>query len=116
MSDKGQIREKSIAPMGFELKPSYVLEDDPTQVGVGIPENSILALSTQEQLEIIDRDLSKFDKIENGVPVDKPSLKTNLGGVHMSPMVAGPTQFLKNFFTPNGSNSLFSMGSKAESI
>ena len=48
--------------------------------------------------------------------MDDPSLKTNLGGVHMSPMVAGPTQFLKNFFTPNGSNSLFSMGSKAESI
>ena len=52
MSDKGQICEESIAPMGFELKPSYVLEDDPTQVGVGIPENSILALSTQEQLDV----------------------------------------------------------------
>ena len=30
VSDKGQIREKSIALVGFEPKPSYVLEDAPT--------------------------------------------------------------------------------------
>ena len=66
-------------------------------------------------MDIIDRDPSKFDQLENEVLVDEPSLKADLGGVHMSPMVAGPTQFLKNFFIPNGSNSLFSMGRKGES-
>lgn len=89
MSDREQIRDESIAPVGFEPKPSYVLKDDPNQVGVGIFESGISTLSTQEKLDIIDRDLSKFDQIE-------PSLKADLGGVHMSPMVAGPTQFLKN--------------------
>jgi len=54
------IRDESIAPMGFEPKPLYVLKDDPNQVGVGIFESGISALSTQEQLDIIDRDLSKF--------------------------------------------------------
>lgn len=116
LSDKGQICEESIAPVGFEPKPSYVLEDAPTKVEVGIPESSISALSTQKQLEIIDKDLSKFDQIENGVPVDEPSLKTDLERVHMFPMVASSTQFLENCFTPNSSNSLFSMGNKAESI
>ena len=77
--------------MGFEPKPSYVLEDDPNQVGVGIFESGISALSTREQLDIIDRDPSKFDQIENEVLVDKPSLKADFGGVHMSQMVAGPT-------------------------
>ena len=48
MSDKGQIREESIAPLGFEPKPSYVLKVAPTQMGVGVPESSISALSTQE--------------------------------------------------------------------
>lgn len=53
---RGRFKEE-----GFEPKPSYVLEDDPNQVGVGIFESGILALSTQEQLDIIDRDLSKID-------------------------------------------------------
>ena len=96
MSDRGQIRDESIAPVGFKPKPLYVLKDDPNQVGVGIFESGISTLSTQEKLDIIDRDLSKFDQIENEVLVDEPSLKADLGGVHMSPMVAGPTQFLKN--------------------
>ena len=59
-------------------------------------------------MEIVDRDVSKFDQIENGVPMDETSLQTDLGRVHMSPMVASLTQFLKNFFTPNDLNSLFS--------
>lgn len=49
VSDRGQIREESIAPVGFKPKPSYVFEDDPNQVGVSIFESGISALSTQEQ-------------------------------------------------------------------
>ena len=60
MSDREQIRDESIAPVGFEPKPSYVLKDDPNQVGVGIFESGISTLSTQEKLDIIDRDLSKL--------------------------------------------------------
>ena len=48
VSDKGQIREEGIAPLGSEPKPSYVLEVAPTQMGVGVPESSISTLSTQE--------------------------------------------------------------------
>ena len=44
VSDNGHIREESIAPVGFESKPSYVLEDDPNQMGVGIFESGISAL------------------------------------------------------------------------
>ena len=44
VSDRGQIRDESIAPVGFKPKPSYVLKDDPNQVGVGIFESGISAL------------------------------------------------------------------------
>lgn len=63
-----------------KLKSSSVCEMNPNLVGSDQPESCVVAVTTQEQLDVSVRDLPKLDSRENGSPMDESSLQTDLEG------------------------------------
>nr|POE89522.1 hypothetical protein CFP56_55812 [Quercus suber] len=109
-----QSREVSNETVGIEPKspqPITVVHI-PLVAGFAIGGNSVL--SSQEDLDPIDRDLAKFDQNGSGVSADESNLRIGLSQVLVGSTVAGSTQFLKNFFVASALTSLFTMGSKTE--
>lgn len=90
----------SIEPVGLDLKLSHALEAAPNQSEVGFANGGNSVLSSQEQLELIDRDLTKFDQIEGGVSMDVPYLSIDLSRVSVGSKIAGLVQFLKSSLFP----------------
>lgn len=102
--DMVQSKEVSNDTVGIESKSPQAITVAHIPLVAGLAIGGNLVLSSQEDLDPIDRDLAKFDQNGSGVSVDESNLRIGLSQVSMGSTVAGSAQFLKNFSCPQCSN------------
>lgn len=97
--DMVQSREVSNDTVGIESKSPHAITVAHIPLVAGFATRGNSVLSSQEELDLIDRDLAKFDQNGSGVFMDDSALRIGLSWVSVGSTITGLAQFLKNFLS-----------------
>ena len=85
----------------------------PHQSEAGSSNGDSSAIDSQDQLEIIDREIEKFDKPEDEGVEDMPNDRDGPHSVLVGSKASGPAWFLNNLFVSSDIKPMFVMGNKS---
>ena len=85
----------------------------PHQSEAGSSNGDSSAIDSQDQLEIIDREIEKFDKPEDEGVEDMPSDRDGPHSVLVGSKASGPAWFLNNLFVSSDIKPMLVMGNKS---